>query len=246
MRALIIDDERLAREELRELLAAHPEIEIVGEASNGPEALKRIAELRPDLLFLDIRMPEQSGFEMLQELEPPVPEVIFVTAYDKYALQAFENSALDYLVKPVEPERLAKAIARLRKFEPGAAPAGAGEEGMAAAGPLTADSQVFVREGDRCWFVPLRDVVLLEADGSSTRVYFGNQKPVLPRALTALEARLPAYHFFRINRAQIVNIKCIETIEPWFSRSLRVKLKGGLEVEFSRRQALAFRESQGL
>ena len=244
MRALIIDDERLAREELRELLAAHPEIEIVGEAANGPEAQKRIAELQPDLLFLDIQMPEQNGFELLQELEPPVPEVIFVTAYDKYALQAFENSALDYLVKPVEPERLAKAVARLRKLEPAAA--AAGRAGGELAGALTADSQVFVRDGDRCWFVPLRDIVLLEADGSSTRVYFGNQKPVLPRALTALEARLPADHFFRINRAQIVNLKCIETIEPWFSRSLRVKLKGGLEVEFSRRQALAFRETQGL
>ena len=244
MRALIIDDERLAREELRELLAAHPEIEIVGEAANGPEAQKRIAELQPDLLFLDIQMPEQNGFELLQELEPPVPEVIFVTAYDKYALQAFENSALDYLVKPVEPERLAKAVARLRKLEPAAA--AAGRAGGELAGALTADSQVFVRDGDRCWFVPLRDIVLLEADGSSTRVYFGGHKPVLPRALTALETRLPADQFFRINRSQIVNLKCIETIEPWFSRSLRVKLKGGLEVEFSRRQALVFRESQGL
>jgi two-component system LytT family response regulator len=244
MRALIIDDERLAREELRELLAAHPEIEIVGEAANGPEAQKRIAELQPDLLFLDIQMPEQNGFELLQELEPPVPEVIFVTAYDKYALQAFENSALDYLVKPVEPERLAKAVARLRKLEPAAA--AAGRAGGELAGALTADSQVFVRDGDRCWFVPLRDIVLLEAEGSSTRVYFGGHKPVLPRALTALESRLPADQFFRINRSQIVNLKCIENIEPWFSRSLRVKLKGGLEVEFSRRQALVFRESQGL
>ena len=244
MRALIIDDERLAREELRELLAAHPEIEIVGEAANGPEAQKRIAELQPDLLLLDIQMPEQNGFELLQELEPPVPEVIFVTAYDKYALQAFENSALDYLVKPVEPERLAKAVARLRKLEPAAV--AAGRAGGELVGALTADSQVFVRDGDRCWFVPLRDIVLLEADGSSTRVYFGGHKPVLPRALTALETRLPADQFFRINRSQIVNLKCIENIEPWFSRSLRVKLKGGLEVEFSRRQALVFRESQGL
>ncbi len=245
MRTLIVDDERLAREELRELLGAHPEIEIVGEASNGPEAQKRIADLQPDLIFLDIQMPEQNGFELLQALEPPVPEVIFVTAYDKYALQAFENSALDYLVKPVEPERLAKAIARLRKLEPAAA-AAAGRAVGSAAGALTADSQVFVRDGDRCWFVPLRDIVLFEAEGSSTRAYFGGHKPVLPRALTALESRLPAEQFFRINRSQIVNLKCIETIEPWFSRSLRVKLKGGLEVEFSRRQALVFRESQGL
>jgi two-component system, LytTR family, response regulator len=243
MRALIIDDERLAREELRELLAAHPEIEVVGEAANGPEAQKRIAELQPDLLFLDIQMPEQNGFELLQALEPPVPEVIFVTAYDKYALQAFENNALDYLVKPVEPERLDRAIARLRKLEPAA---DAAQPGAVATGALTAESQVFVRDGDRCWFVPLQDIVLFEAEGSSTRVYFGNHKPVLPRALTALEARLPAAQYFRINRSQIVNLKCIETIEPWFSRSLRVKLKGGLEVEFSRRQALAFRETQGL
>ncbi|HLP06959.1 MAG TPA: response regulator [Opitutaceae bacterium] len=241
MKALIIDDERLAREELRELLAAHPEIEIVGEAANGPEAQKRIAELQPDLLFLDIQMPEQNGFELLQSLEPPVPEVIFVTAYDKYALQAFENSALDYLVKPVEPERLARAIGRLHKVE-----AATGFAPAAPSGALTAESQVFVREGDRCWFVALGDIVLFEADGSSTRVFFGGHKPVLPRALTALEARLPADRFFRINRSQIVNLKCIESIEPWFSRSLRAKLKGGLEVEFSRRQSLAFREAQGL
>ncbi|HLP02423.1 MAG TPA: LytTR family DNA-binding domain-containing protein [Opitutaceae bacterium] len=241
MKALIIDDERLAREELRELLAAHPEIEIVGEAANGPEAQKRIAELQPDLLFLDIQMPEQNGFELLQSLEPPVPEVIFVTAYDKYALQAFENSALDYLVKPVEPERLARAIGRLHKVE-----AATGFAPAAPSGALTAESQVFVREGDRCWFVALGDIVLFEAEGSSTRVFFGGHKPVLPRALTALEARLPADRFFRINRSQIVNLKCIESIEPWFSRSLRAKLKGGLEVEFSRRQSLAFREAQGL
>ncbi|MFT3829495.1 MAG: response regulator [Opitutaceae bacterium] len=241
MKALIIDDERLAREELRELLAAHPEIEIVGEAANGPEAQKRIAELQPDLLFLDIQMPEQNGFELLQSLEPPVPEVIFVTAYDKYALQAFENSALDYLVKPVEPERLARAVGRLHKVE-----AATGFAPAAPSGALTAESQVFVREGDRCWFVALGDIVLFEAEGSSTRVFFGGHKPVLPRALTALEARLPADRFFRINRSQIVNLKCIENIEPWFSRSLRAKLKGGLEVEFSRRQSLAFREAQGL
>ena len=245
MRALIIDDERLAREELRELLAAHPEIEVVGEAANGPEAQKRIAELQPDLLFLDIQMPEQNGFELLQALEPPVPEVIFVTAYDKYALQAFENNALDYLVKPVEPERLARAVERLRKLEPAAMPSAEGEPAPAT-GALKDESQVLVRDGDRCWFVPVRDIVLLEAEGSSTRVFFGNNKPVLSRALTALEARLPADRFFRINRSQIVNLKCIENIEPWFSRSLRARLKGGIEVEFSRRQALAFRETQGL
>ena len=237
MRALIIDDERLAREELRELLAVHPEIEVVGEAANGPQARTRIAELQPELLFLDIQMPEQNGFELLAALEPPLPQVIFVTAYDKFALQAFENNALDYLVKPVEPERLARALNRLPP--PEKAPA-------AAEGLLSADGRVFVRDGDRCWFVPVRDFVLLEAEGSATRVHFGKEKPLLARALTELEARLPADRFFRINRSQIVNLQCIESIEPWFSRSLRAKLTGGLEVEFSRRQSLAFRETQGL
>ncbi len=237
MRALIIDDERLAREELRALLAAHPEIEVVGEAANGPQARARIAELRPELLFLDIQMPEQTGFELLDVLEPPLPQVIFVTAYDRFALQAFESNALDYLVKPVEPERLARAVARLALAE---------KPALAAEGPLAAEARVFVRDGDRCWFVPVRDLVLLEADGSATRVYFGRDKPLLARALTVLESRLPADRFFRINRSQIINLQCIESIEPWFSRSLRAKLTGGLEVEFSRRQALAFRETQGL
>ncbi|MBK8476357.1 MAG: response regulator [Opitutaceae bacterium] len=237
MRALIIDDERLAREELRALLAAHPEIEVVGEAANGPQAQARITELRPELLFLDIQMPEQTGFELLGALEPPLPQVIFVTAYDRFALQAFESNALDYLVKPVEPERLARALARLALAE---------KPPLSAEGPLAAEARVFVRDGDRCWFVPVRDLVLLEADGSATRVYFGREKPLLARALTVLEARLPTDRFFRINRSQIVNLQCIESIEPWFSRSLRAKLTGGLEVEFSRRQALAFRETQGL
>lgn len=243
MKTLIIDDERLAREELRELLRAYPDIEIASEAANGPEARARIAALRPDLIFLDIQMPEQNGFELLQELEPPLPEVVFVTAYDKYALKAFESSALDYLVKPVDPERLARTIARLRKIESVAAPSA---DVPAPQGALRDDSQVFLRDGDRCWFVAVRDIVMLEAEGSATRVYFGGHKPVLPRALSALEARLPSEHFFRINRAQVVNLRCVESIEPWFSRCLRAKLKGGLEVEFSRRQSLAFRERQGL
>jgi two-component system LytT family response regulator len=247
VKALLIDDERLARNELRRLLAAHVDIEIAGEAVDVEDAKAKVAVLRPELLFLDIQMPGADGFSLLEQLDPPLPLVIFTTAYDEFAVKAFEFNALDYLMKPVDPNRLVASLEKLRHrgsgapFEGAAAGAGAGP-----AARLSADDKVFVREGDRCWFVPVKNIRLLESEGNYTRLHFDDQKPQLFRSLTAMEERLDPRHFFRANRKQVINLAWVDGIEPWFSGGLLVKLKGGLKVELSRRQAQEFRDRMSL
>ena len=241
MKVLLIDDERLARNELRRLLKAHPDLEIVGEAVDAEDARARVAALKPDLLFLDIQMPGDDGFTLLEKLEPPLPLVIFTTAYDEFALKAFEFNALDYLLKPVDPNRLVAAIEKIRPRAPRS-----GEGVPAAPARLTLEDKVFVREGERCWFVPVKNIRLLESEGNYTRLHFDDQKPQLFRSLTAMEERLDARHFFRANRKQVINLAWVDGIEPWFSGGLLVKLKGGLKVELSRRQAQDFRERMSL
>lgn len=242
MKALLIDDERLARNELRRLLAAHKDIEIAGEAVDVDDAVEKVAALKPDLLFLDVQMPGADGFSLLERLEPPLPLVVFTTAYDEFAVKAFEFNALDYLLKPVDPSRLGAALEKLRLRGPAAA------EGELP-GPrsrLSLEDKVFVREGDQCWFVPVKNIRLLESEGNYTRVHFDDSKPQLFRSLTAMEDRLDPRHFFRANRKQVINLAWVDGIEPWFSGGLLVRLKGGLKVELSRRQAQDFRERMSL
>jgi two-component system LytT family response regulator len=240
MRALLIDDERLARTELRRLLAAFPDIAVVGEAADAAQARNQLVTLKPDLLFLDVQMPEETGLELLESLEPPVPMVIFTTAFDEFAVKAFELNALDYLLKPVDPARLAVAVERLRGKASGAATQ------AAVPGRLAPEDKVFVREGERCWFVQVRQIRLLESEGSYTRVHFENAQPQLFRSLNAMEDRLDPKYFFRANRSQIINLDWIDKIEPWFGGGLVVHLKGGAKVELSRRQAQEFREKTSL
>jgi two-component system LytT family response regulator len=240
MKALLIDDERLARNELRRLLAAFPEIQVAGEASQTKQAREQMAALKPDLLYLDVQMPGETGIEFLESLEPPVPNVIFTTAYDEFAVKAFELNALDYLLKPVDPARLAAAIDRL----PGLRQSSAVKRPPA--GSLNATDKVFVREGEKCWFVEVGQIRLLESEGNYTRVHFGDAQPQLFRSLNAMEERLDPKFFFRANRRQIINISWIAGIEPWFSSGLLVHLKGGAKIELSRRQAQDFRERMSL
>ena len=242
MKALLIDDERLARNELRRLLKAHPDIEIAGEAVDAGDAQEKIAALKPELLFLDIQMPGDDGFTLLEKLEPPLPLVIFTTAYDEFAVKAFEFNALDYLLKPVDPNRL---VAALEKLRPHAVPTGPGGA-VVGRDRLAPEDKVFVREGEHCWFVPVKNIRLLESEGNYTRLHFDDQKPQLFRSLTAMEDRLDARHFFRANRKQVINLAWVDGIEPWFSGGLLVKLKGGLKVELSRRQAQDFRDRMSL
>ena len=242
MKALLIDDERLARNELRRLLAVHPDIEIIGEAVDVEDATQKIEALKPGLIFLDVQMPGADGFSLLERLEPPLPAVIFTTAYDEFAVKAFEFNALDYLLKPVDPNRLVAALERLRQRETSVSADGT----PAGTSRLALEDKVFVREGDRCWFVPVKNIRLLESEGNYTRLHFDEHKPQLFRSLTAMEERLDPKSFFRANRKQVINLTWVEGIEPWFSGGLLVKLKGGLKVELSRRQAQDFRERLSL
>jgi two-component system LytT family response regulator len=236
MKALIIDDERLARAEVRRLLDDFNWVKVVGEAENAEQALALIQAQQPDLLFLDVQMPGKTGFDLIEEIRGDMPRVIFTTAYDEFALRAFEVNALDYLMKPITPDRFAAALSRVR------------EDSITTAdqSPLRTSDQVFVRDGERCWFIPVSKVRLLESEGNYTRVRFENQSPLIYRSLSTLEQRLPAEDFFRINRQQVVNLHFIEKIETWFSHGLKIWLKGGEECEVSRRAARAFRQKLSL
>jgi two-component system, LytTR family, response regulator len=240
MRALIVDDERLARKELMKLLEDHPMIEVVGEAMNAEEATQLVNDLNPDLLFLDIQMPGKTGFQLLEELDA-VPLVVFTTAYDEFALKAFEVNALDYLLKPIQPERLAETISKLADKERTKASATRGPEKK-----LGLSDQVFVKDGDRCWFVSLSNVRLFESDGNYIKVYFDNNRPMIHKSLNALDEKLDERAFFRASRKHIVNLSWVEGIEPWFNGGLMVRLRGGDKVEVSRRQAAKFKDMMSL
>ena len=196
----------------------------------------------PDLIFLDIQMPGKTGFDMLQELDR-APHVIFTTAYDEFALKAFEVNALDYLMKPVEPKRLADALHKLQLAE---------EKEVAAAftgvnrGMLREHDQVFVKDGERCWFVKLSEVRLFESVGNYAKVFFGTNKPLILKSLNALEERLDEKVFFRANRKHIINLRMIEKVETFFNGGLLLDLKGGEKIEVSRRQAVRFKEMMSL
>ena len=232
MRAIIVDDEPLARRELGRLLTEYAWIDIVGEAANVGEAAPLIERLLPELLFLDIQMPGGTGFDLLERLEH-LPRVVFTTAYDKHAVRAFEVNALDYLLKPIEPERLAAAVAR--------AQAAAASAPAAAASCGTILERLFLRDGDRCWFVPLREVKLFTAEGNYVRLSWDKIHPLLGRPLSSLEPRLDPKRFFRANRQQIINLEYVESVDLGVNGRLHVQLRGGPEVQISRRQARLFR-----
>jgi len=235
MKAIIVDDSNLARQELKHLLKSFSDIQIIGEAENAEIAESLIAEMKPDLLFLDIQMPDKDGFELLEMLDD-VPEIIFTTAFNEYAMKAFDHNALDYLQKPIKEDRLAMAI------EKASLKIRARENQEKKSQQLSLHNQVFVKDGEQCWFVTLADISVLEILGSYTRIYFKEQKPMIPRSLNYMESRLDPEVFFRANRQQIINLKFVERIEPWFSGTLKVYLIGGEEIEVSRRQSIKFRE----
>lgn len=239
LKVILIDDERLARSELKRLLSDFPDVEVIAEAANANEGIEKIESLNPDLIFLDIQMPGKTGFDMLTQLEK-APHVIFVTAYDEYALKAFDVNALAYLMKPVEPKRLAEALLKVRQKE---------EEEMLSynnRGVLNEHDQVFVKDGERCWFVKLSDVRLFESVGNYAKVYFGSNKPLILKSLNALEERLDEKVFFRANRKHIINVRKIEKIESYFNGGLLIDLAGGEKIEVSRRQAVKFKEMMSL
>ncbi len=235
VKVLLIEDEPIARAELRRLLLSHPHLHVAAEAEDFSTAVAAVQHHDPDLVFLDVQLPGRTGFDVLDNLPLPHPRIIFVTAHDHFALRAFRAGAIDYLLKPIVPLHLAQALAKASPHTPAPVPAPA-----FAARP----DHIFLREGDDCWFIPLSDISLLELDGGHTRFYLPDRTTLQPRALAELEARLPPGRFLRANRSQIVNLSAIKTVQPWFSGGLRVTLTqpGTPEIEFSRRQARLFRE----
>ncbi len=237
MKILIVDDEQLARDELRWMLAKIQDVEIVGEAVNIKQAQQLIERLTPDLVLLDIAMPEGDGFELLERLNY-VPEVVFTTAYNQYALQAFEVNALDYLMKPIVEQRLTVAIDKVRSLLE--------VQTDKPTGTLGIQNRVFVKDGDNCWFVKVMDIDLMESIGNYTRLYFQQHKPMINRSLNQLEARLPVEQYMRASRSYIVNRDAIEDIENAPGNRLLLKLRGGHKIEMSRRQSLQLKKEWGL
>jgi two-component system LytT family response regulator len=239
MNALLVDDERLARRELRRLLAAHADVTIVGEAVDADDAVTRLAEPSIDLVFLDIQMPGGSGFDVLARVDR-VPLVVFTTAFDEYAVRAFEVNALDYLLKPVRPERLAAVLDKAR------AALTVMRDAPQPGRPRSPAERVFLRDGERCWIVQWSEIVLFEVEGNYTRAYFGGNRPLVRVSLNALEARLDPSLFFRVSRRHIVNLRFIDSVETTPDDTYIIHLRNKSEVPVSRRQSRQLRESLGL
>jgi two-component system LytT family response regulator len=236
LRVLIVDDTRLARQELRTLLRDIPGVECVGEADDVPAAREAIERLRPDVVLLDIQMPSGTGFDLLEQLDA-APAIVFTTAYDHYAVRGFEANALDYLLKPVQADRLAAALVKARALP---APPPSPRE------LLRADDQVFLRDGERCWFVQLGQISRIEVDGNYATVHFRGEKAMLGRSLATLESRLDPALFFRANRSTLVNLRLVAAIDLAVGDGYTLTMKDGAEVEVSRRQARELRERLAL
>jgi len=250
MNALIIDDERHARDELIRLLAAFPEVAIAGEARNAKEARTMIASHKPDLIFLDVQMPEETGLELLESLSgsPGLPKVIFTTAYDSYAIRAFDFGAVDYLQKPITPRRLEAAIKRL-SIAPDAAADSETETDYPSqenTKPLGVKDKVLVGTADNIIYVAVENIIGAESIGAYSKIWLAGSSPIIKRSLSSIELRLPSEHFFRANRSELINLRHVASINTWFSGTLKVTMVGGRTVELSRRQTKLFRERNTL
>ncbi|WP_281846983.1 LytR/AlgR family response regulator transcription factor [Olleya namhaensis] len=235
LKAVIVEDSRLARNELKELLKSHKEIELIGEAENVDEGFKLINETNPDLLFLDINMPEKDGFELLEMLDE-VPTTIFTTAFDEYAIKSFEYNAFDYLLKPINQKRFSATITKVLEQSQDLPKTETKEVG------LSLDKKIFIKDGEKCWLVKVQDISLFEIVGNYTRVFFDGNKPLIYKSLAQIEEKLPSDIFFRANRQQIININHVKKVVSWFNGKLKIELNSGEEIEISRRQSYIFKD----
>ena len=235
-KAIIIEDEHYAAIELKRMLLSYPEIEILAVADSVQKGITTINELKPQFIFLDVNLNGESGFDVLDNLDD-VPLVIFVTANDRYAIKAFQISAVDYILKPVDPSRLDEAVTKIKKTINHISTQNA---------RLDIDKRIFIKDGEQCFFVKLSDIYQIESIGNYARVYFANNKPMIHKSLNYLEEKLPDNYFFRASRQFIVNINFIENVTPFFNNKLLVKMKNGGKVEISQRQSIRFKELMGI
>ena len=239
IKTIIIDDERLAREELKHLLSNHDDIEVIGTAQNGLEGIKICQETSPDLIFLDISMPGMDGFEMLQKMEH-IPNVIFVTAFDEFASKAFDVKALDYILKPIDPIRLEEAIQKIKSKDDFESQVNLKTDSGNRI--LTINDHIFIKDGEKTFFIPLSKVRYFESEGNYVKVFFENKRPLILRSLNQLEEQLDPDFFFRANRKFIINIQFISKIDNWFNGGLLIELLENEKIEISRRQATKFKD----
>jgi two-component system, LytTR family, response regulator len=233
---IVVDDEPLAVAELQRMLKNHEDIDVIAVSHEAGDATEKIQRFKPRLVFLDINMPGKNGFDLLNDLDE-APEVIFVTAYDQFAIKAFDVNALDYILKPVNPDRLAEAIAKVgKKFT----------QASSASEKLTINKRIFIKDGEQCFFVPLSEVFFIESVGNYARVYYQDKKPLLHKSLNYLEDKLPEEFFFRASRQQMFNISFVKNIIPYFSNTLQVELQGGIKVDISQRQSVKFKDKMGI
>ncbi|XLS30801.1 LytR/AlgR family response regulator transcription factor [Flavobacteriaceae bacterium M23B6Z8] len=234
IKSVIVEDSRLARNELKELMKNHQELELLGEAENVDNGYELIQKTSPDLLFLDINMPEKNGFDLLEMLDD-VPITVFTTAFDEYAIKSFEYNALDYLLKPISASRFNNCICKIKNRI---------EEQLEIKEHTRhySDSQIFIKEGEQCWLIKIKDISLFEIMGNYTRVYFNQENPLVYKSLNQIEQRLPEDLFFRANRQQIINLNHIKEVIPWFHGKFKLILINDHEIEISRRQSQSFKE----
>ncbi len=236
LKAVIVEDSRLARNELKELIKNYKVMELIGEAENVDEAFDLIRNTCPDIVFLDIHMPEKDGFELLEMLDE-VPIIVFTTAYDEYAIKSFEYNAFDYLLKPINSTRFSKTMERIiENFSQLENTTEKKED------EFDIEKQIFIKDGERCWLVKIKDIAVFEIVGNYTRIFFDNNKPLMYKSLAQIEKKLPATHFFRANRQQIINIHQVKNVVTWFNGKLKIEMKSGKEIEISRRQSVLFKE----
>lgn len=238
IKTIIVDDERLAREEFKSALAAYSNIEVVGEYKNAKEAETGILEHEPDLLFIDIQMPGETGLELIERI-PNAPRTVFVTAYDEFAIKAFELNAYDYLLKPLDEERLSDVINRIEEeFKT--------PEAVIDAKQLLKGDKILIKDGDKVWFVNIEDIRFFESDGNYVKVFFKKFHPLILRSLNSLSERIDPNLFFRANRKYLVNLDRIVNMETWFNGSLQIEMDCGTKIDISRRQAIKFKDQFSL
>lgn len=235
--AILVDDERLARKELRSMLVEHELIDVVGEAETVAQAAELVHAKNPDLLFLDIQLPGETGFDLLEKISRAC-KIIFVTAFDAYAIRAFEVNALDYLLKPINPARLAQAIERLTIHD------------SAPASPVRAleyEDRLFIEVDERSRFLKVSDIIVISAMGDYSQIFScDGEKSLVLKSLRDWEERLPAKHFTRIHRSTIINVDYVERVENWFNRSYRIHIRQMAEpLVMSRRYAARFKTAFG-
>lgn len=239
IRTLIVDDEPLARRKIRRMLTRDPQVEILGDSANGREAIAAIIAHKPDLVFLDVQMPEIDGFDVLESIPPAdMPFVIFVTAYDQYALRAFEVSAVDYLVKPFDRRRFEKSMQRAKSRLTTERGRDVNQQTLALLEELKARSshveRLVIKAGGRAFFLKTEEIDWIEAEGKYVRLHAGKESYLLREAIGSMESQLDPKKFPRIHRSTIVNIERVRELQPWFHNEYRVILKDGTELMLSR------------